>query len=95
MSEAFESSTTTTGSGPVAPSTIERTPDRAPLIGDYEERRRTFTWDEALGWIDWLPDWRLNIAYEAVDRHAASGLADQVALRFLDRTLPTQELTYA
>jgi acetyl-CoA synthetase len=94
MSEAFDSSTAT-GSGPVAPRTIERTPGRTPLIGDYEERRRTFTWDEARGWIDGLPDGRLNIAYEAVDRHAASGLADQVALRFLDRTLPTQELTYA
>jgi len=96
MSEAFESSTTTTtGSGPVAPRTIERTPDRAPLIGDYEERRRTFTWDEAREWVDGLPDGCLNIAHEAVDRHAATGLADQVALRFLDRTLPTQELTYA
>jgi len=30
-----------------------------------------------------------------VDRHAASGLADQVALRFLDRTRATGELTYA
>jgi hypothetical protein len=48
MSEAFDSSTAT-GSGPVAPRTIERTPGRTPLIGDYEERRRTFTWDDARG----------------------------------------------
>ena len=94
MSEAFDSSTAT-GTGPVTPRTIERPPGRTPLIGDYEERCRTFTWDEARGWVDGLPDGCLNIAYEAVDRHAASGLADQVALRFLDRTRPTEELTYA
>ena len=92
MSDTFDS-TTSTGTG--VRRTIERTPRRTPLIGDYEERRRTFTWDDARQWIDGLPDGCLNIAHEAVDRHAAGGLADQVALRFLDRTLPTQELTYA
>ena len=94
MSEAF-GLTTATGSWPAARRTVERTPGRTPLIGDYEERRRTFTWDEARRWIDGLPDGCLNIAHEAVDRHAASGLADQVALRFLDRTRATEELTYA
>ena len=94
MSEAFDL-TTSTGSGPNARRTVERPPGRTPLIGDYEERCRTFTWEQARRWIDGLPGGCLNIAHEAVDRHAASGLADQVALRFLDRTRPTQELTYA
>jgi len=92
MSEAFD---LTTSTRPGERRTVERTPGRAPLIGDYEERRRTFTWDEARQWVDGLPDGCLNIAHEAVDRHAAGGLADQVALRFLDRTLLTQEVTYA
>jgi acetyl-CoA synthetase len=92
MSDTFDSTTTT---GPGERRTIERTPPRTPLIGSYEERRRTFTWDEARAWIDGLPDGCLNIAHEAVDRHAATGLADQVALRFLDRTRPTRDLTYA
>jgi len=84
-----------TGAGSGAPRTIERTPGRAPLIGSYQERCQSFTWEEAREWLDGMPDGCLNIAHEAVDRHASAGLADQVALRFLDRTLPTQELTYA
>jgi len=92
MSDSFDS-TTSTESG--ARRTIERPPRRPPLIGDYEERRRTFTWDQARDLLDGLPDGCLNIAHEAVDRHAAGGLAGQVALRFLDRTRPTQELSYA
>jgi acetyl-CoA synthetase len=93
MSKAFDL-TASTGSGPDSRRTVERTPGRTPLIGNYEERCRTFTWEQARRWIDGLPGGCLNIAHEAVDRHAASGLADQVALRFLDRTRPTQELTY-
>jgi acetyl-CoA synthetase len=92
MSDTFDS-IASTGSGERR--TIERTPPRTALIGNYEERCRTFTWDDARSWIDGLPDGCLNIAHEAVDRQAAGGLGDQVALRFLDRTRPTQELTYA
>jgi acetyl-CoA synthetase len=94
MSKAFDL-TASTGTGPGARRTIERAPGRPPLIGNYEERCKTFTWDEARRWVDGLPGGCLNIAHEAVDRQAAAGLADQVALRFLDRTRPTQELTYA
>jgi hypothetical protein len=32
-----------------------------------------------------MPGGFLNVAYEAVGRHASAGLADQVALRCLDR----------
>ncbi|HEY5248916.1 MAG TPA: acetate--CoA ligase [Dermatophilaceae bacterium] len=91
MSDAFDS---TVATAPGARRTVERPPSREPLIGDYEQRRRTFTWDEARRWVDGLPDGCLNIAHEAVDRHVAAGRGDQVALRFLDRTQPSQELTY-
>jgi len=74
---------------------ITHPPARPPQIGDYTERRASFTWEEARGWLDGLPDGRLNIAHEAVDRHAYGPLADVVALRFLSRTSPTTELTYA
>ena len=74
---------------------IDHPPARPPQIGDYAERRASFTWAEARGWLDGLPDGRLNIAHEAVDRHARGPLADVVALRFLSRTSPTTELTYA
>lgn len=86
---------TLTGAASRTTRTVEFTPDRVPLIGDYQERCRTFTWDVAREWLDGMPDGCLNIAYEAVDRHASTGVGRQVALRFLDRTLPTQELTYA
>ena len=74
---------------------IDHAPARPPQIGDYAERRASFTWDEARGWLNGLPDGRLNIAHEAVDRHARGPLGDVVALRFLSRTSPTTELTYA
>ena len=74
---------------------IDHPPARPPQIGDYAERRAAFTWDEARGWLDGLANGRLNIAHEAVDRHAHGPLADVVALRFLSRSSPTTELTYA
>jgi acetyl-CoA synthetase len=73
---------------------IAMAPARPPLIGDYAVRRRTFTWQQARGWLDGLPDGRLNIAHEAVDRHAQGPLADTVAVRFLSRTHPTTAVTY-
>ncbi|MDF2144203.1 acetate--CoA ligase [Knoellia sp. p5-6-4] len=73
---------------------IDMAPARPPLIGDYAVRCRTFTWQQARGWLDGLPGGGLNIAHEAVDRHAHGALADTVAVRFLSRTKPTTELTY-
>ncbi|GAA4723530.1 acetate--CoA ligase [Pedococcus ginsenosidimutans] len=74
---------------------IRHVPLLEPLIGDYEERCRTFGWEQARDLLAGLPDGGLNMAYEAVDRHAAGPLSDVVALRFLDRGVPTAELTYA
>ena len=74
---------------------VEHTPALRPLIGDYEERRRTFTWDGARAWLRGDGAGHLNMAQEAVDRHAQGPLADVVAIRFLDRTRPSTELTYA
>jgi acetyl-CoA synthetase len=74
---------------------IRHVPLLEPLVGDYEERCRTFGWEQARDLLAGLPDGGLNMAYEAVDRHAAGPLRDVVALRFLDRGVPTAELTYA
>ena len=79
----------------VARPPIEHVPSRRPQIGDYATQRRTFTWEEARTWLDGLPDGGLNIAHEAVDRHAHGPLADAVALRFLSRTDPPSEAAYA
>jgi acetyl-CoA synthetase len=74
---------------------IEHVPSLPPLVGDYVERRRTFSWDGARDWLQGDAEGHLNMAREAVDRHAQGELADAVAIRFLARTAPTAELTYA
>ncbi len=46
--------------------------------------------------LDGLPDGRgLNIAFEAVDRHAAGNLAGHLAIRWLGRNGETRDFTYA
>jgi acetyl-CoA synthetase len=53
-------------------------------------------WDAARRALDGLPGGRgLNIAHEAVDRHADGPLADHVALRWLRRDGTVTEATYA
>ena len=73
---------------------IDRRPALPPMIGDYERTRSSFSWVQARGLLDGLPGGGLNIAHEAVDRHATGPLADVVALRFIDRAGATSELTY-
>jgi acetyl-CoA synthetase len=62
---------------------------------DAADPRAAFTWEQARGWLDGLPDGRgLNIAYEAVTRHARGERADHVAIRWLGKGDETVELTY-
>jgi acetyl-CoA synthetase len=66
-----------------------------PHLLDYERARAEFSWDVARGWLQGLPGGAgLNIAHEAVDRHAAGPLRDKVALRFLSASGERRELTY-
>jgi acetyl-CoA synthetase len=80
-----------------SPAVIRKHPEDAPLLPnmpDLEAARRTFTWDAARAELDGLPGGGLNIAHEAVDRHAAGPHASRVALRFLDRDGARRDLTY-
>jgi acetyl-CoA synthetase len=53
---------------------------------DYDSARSTFSWDRVRAELDGLPGGRgLNIAHEAVDRHALGPRGDRVALRCLGR----------
>jgi acetyl-CoA synthetase len=62
---------------------------------DYDTARRTFSWHAARQLLDGLPNGRgLNIAHEAVDRHAGGRRADKVALRFLDHSFATTDISY-
>ncbi len=68
----------------------------APNLDDYDRVRAAFTWDAARALLDGLPGGRgLNIAWEAVDRHAAGSRRDHVALRWLGKRGEVREYTYA
>ena len=56
---------------------------------------RTFSWAAARAELDGLPGGQgLNIAHEAVDRHAAGPNAEVVALRWLGRDGSRQDISY-
>jgi len=64
-------------------------------LADYDAAVREFSWAQARGWLDGLPGGRgLNIAHEAVDRHAAGPRRDAVALRCIAKDDQVTELTY-
>lgn len=62
---------------------------------DYDRTRAEFSWEAARSALAGLPGGGLNIAYEAVDRHADGALAATVALRFLSKRRAKVEYTYA
>jgi acetyl-CoA synthetase len=65
-----------------------------PNLADYDDARRRFRWDAAARELDGLPAGGLNIAHEAVDRHARGALAARVALRWRGRAR-ARDVTYA
>lgn len=66
-----------------------------PNLLDYDDECARFTWDSARKWLDGLPDGRgLNIAHEAVDRHARGPRSAQTALRWLGKEGATLDLSY-
>ncbi len=67
-----------------------------PNLLDYDQVRTEFSWEAARRELDGLPDGRgLNIAYEAVDRHAIGALRDHLALRWLGKRGEIRDFTYA
>jgi acetyl-CoA synthetase len=69
----------------------------SPNLPDDDEVRAAFTWASARSWLDGLPGGAgLNIAHEAVDRHAGGPRAERVAIRWLGRHGEERaDLTYA
>ena len=66
-----------------------------PNLSDYARTRRDFSWVVARRELAGLPGGRgLNIAHEAVDRHANGSHAAKVALRCRDRRGDMTDLTY-
>ncbi len=77
--------------GPLVPPA----PAVQPNLIDYEATVRAFSWEAARGALDGLPGGALNIAHEAVDRHAAGPRAQHVALRWIGRRGDRRDITYA
>ena len=82
----------------LAPQTIHKSAGsyRAqPNLVDYQTACGRFSWAEARGELSGLPAGRgLNIAHEAVDRHATGPLRGNVALRWLGKDGERKDLTY-
>jgi acetyl-CoA synthetase len=67
---------------------------REPCLADYDEARRGFAWEQAGELLDGLPGGALNIAHEAVHRHAPGPAGDRRAIRFLAQGAAPFDLTY-
>ena len=68
----------------------------APNLLDYAKVCAEFSWDAARRELDGLPSGRgLNVAHEAIDRHATGALRDHLALRWIGKRGETREFTYA
>jgi acetyl-CoA synthetase len=67
-----------------------------PNLADYDAACRSFDWETARRELSYLPGGRgLNIGYEAVDRHAASSIADKTAIRWISRDDRVVDISYA
>lgn len=54
-----------------------------PNLVNYESARETFSWEKARFLLEGFDRNRLNLAYEAVDRHSVRGFGEKIAFRFL------------
>ena len=54
--------------------------DIKPNLHDYEEMRRSFSWDEVRKDRGWQDNPYLNMAYESIDRHTYTSIKDKIAL---------------
>ena len=66
-----------------------------PNMRDYAAFRSSFSWDGARRELEGLPNGGLNIAHEAVDRHAAGERKDHIALRWLGKNGAVQDFSYS
>ncbi|MBM3577780.1 MAG: acetate--CoA ligase [Alphaproteobacteria bacterium] len=65
-----------------------------PNLVDYHTACSAFSWDRARKDLSGLPSGGLNIAYEAVDRHARGPRARRVALRCIGKAGERRDYTY-
>ena len=67
----------------------------APNLGSYEEACSAFSWEAIRGELSGLPGGGgLNIAWEAIDRHAAGPLRRHLAIRWIGKDDRKIDFTY-
>ncbi|MFC5453153.1 acetate--CoA ligase [Paenibacillus aestuarii] len=55
-----------------------------PNMKSYEQARAEFDWSEVENSFSWSETGKVNLAYEAIDRHADSSKRDKIALYYSD-----------
>ncbi|WP_010492417.1 acetate--CoA ligase [Paenibacillus elgii] len=56
----------------------------SPNMQNYEQARGHFRWEEVESEFTWHVTGKINMAYEAIDRHAESSRRDKIALYYSD-----------
>jgi acetyl-CoA synthetase len=65
-----------------------------PNLVDYDRAWREFSWEEARAGLTGLPNGGINIAHEAIDRHALGNLRDKVAIRWLGKNGEIEDYSF-
>jgi acetyl-CoA synthetase len=63
-------------------------------LQQYELVRKAFNWEKVRGELAGLPNNGLNIAYEAIDRHAMGEEGNAVAIRWIRKDRSIKDFTY-
>ncbi|MDO7905280.1 acetate--CoA ligase [Paenibacillus sp. JX-17] len=53
-------------------------------LGNYEEARKQFSWEEVERHFTWYANGKVNMAHEAIDRHVDEGRGNKTALIYSD-----------
>jgi len=61
---------------------------------NYEQARAGFSWADEQALLQGLPDGKLNIAHEAIDRHVQEGNGDVLAIRWIAKDGARLDFTY-
>ncbi len=65
-----------------------------PNLFDYEDMRRSFSWDAVRRELDGLPGGKLNIAHECLDRHLRTARRNKIALLWEGKNGETETYTF-
>lgn len=72
-----------------------RADDVVPNLRNYEKLAASFSWTQARAELDGLPNGEgLNIAHEAITRHAKGLLRDRTAIRWIGKSGSIRDFTY-